>query len=173
MLLFPTVMHIISKQRGWTPFNFFRTAICIALALGLALITLVATNEGAVDTFMGSPWMLPTITLSYFTALVLTHLPHPRGFGLGKFGRGTYKEVFKQQHGGDEVPLKHVVTQIIITRPSRDFDPYEGRTGVFMSAEAGMASPDYNATSDAPHLLQSPPNGVAPGFLQARRGVRI
>ncbi|KAK8138327.1 hypothetical protein PG984_001707 [Apiospora sp. TS-2023a] len=166
VLLFLTIMHIISKQRGWTPFNLFRTAICIALALGLALTTLVATNEVAVDTFMGSPWMLPTITLSYFTALVLTHLPHPRRFGLGKYGRGTYKEVHERQHGSDDMPLKHTVTQIIITRPSRDFDPYEGRTGVFMSAEAGMASPGYNNTFDTfHHELQSPPNGVAPGFI--------
>ncbi|KAK7924003.1 hypothetical protein PG985_006057 [Apiospora marii] len=169
VLLFLTIMHIISKQRGWTPFNLFRTFICIALALGLALTTLVATNEDAVDTFMGSPWMLPIITLSYFTALVITHLPHPRRFGLGNFGRGAYKEVLEPQHASDEVPLKHVTTQIIITRPSRDFDPYEGRTGVFMSAEAGMTSPGYNATFDTSrsnyHELQSQPNGPAPGFI--------
>lgn len=165
MLLILTIMHIISKQRGWTPFNLFRTAICIALALGLALTTLVATNEDAINTFMGSPWMLPTITLSYFAALVLTHLPHPRRFGLGKYERGSYKEVPGRQHGCDEVPLKHVTTQIIITRPSRDFDVYEGRTGVFMSAEASMASPGYNATFDPCHELQSPPNDPAPGFI--------
>ena len=124
MLLFLTIMHIISKRRGWSPFNVFRTGVCIALSIGLSLITIVATNQDAVNSFMGSPWMLPTITLSYFTALVLTHLPHPRGFWLGHFGRGAYKEVEGQRlpHGMVNVPLKHVPAKIIITRPSRDDD---------------------------------------------------
>ncbi|KAK8055989.1 hypothetical protein PG993_001216 [Apiospora rasikravindrae] len=158
VLFFLTLMHFISKQRGWTPFNIARTGVCVALALGPALITTVATNEDAVDTFMGSPWMLPTVTLSYFTALVITHLPHPK-FGLGKFGRGTYKEVDKRQkHDSESVPLKQVVTSIVVTRPSHEYDPYESRTGVFMSAEGGMPpSPGHNAHIDAHDPMQSPP----------------
>ncbi|KAK7940990.1 uncharacterized protein PG986_013377 [Apiospora aurea] len=165
VLFFLTVMHCISKQHGWTPFNIARTGVCVALALGLALTAAVATNEDAADTFMGSPWMLPTITLSYFAALVLTHLPHPRKFGLGRFGRGTYTEVDheRQQHDGESVPLKQVVTSIVITRPSQDYDPYGSRTGVFMSAEGGMPpSPGHNTNIDAHDPLQTPPYSVMP-----------
>ncbi|KAK8874039.1 bacterial low temperature requirement A protein-domain-containing protein [Apiospora arundinis] len=163
VLLFLTIMHIISKRRGWSPFNIFRTGVCIALSIGLSLITIVATNEDAVDNFMGSPWMLPTITLSYFTALVLTHLPHPRRFGLGHFRRGAYKEVEGQRQHGigmDDVPLKHVPAKVIVTPPGRDDDPHEGRRGVFTSAELHMPpSPDYDAAFDAHDPLRSPPPG--------------
>ncbi|KAK8049855.1 hypothetical protein PG994_011585 [Apiospora phragmitis] len=108
----------------------------------------------------------PTITLSYLTALILTHLPHPRRFGLGKFGRGTYEGVYKRQHGEENVPLKHVVTDVIITRLGQDYEPYEGRTGVFMPTGADMApSPGYNVTVDAHHPLQSSPHTGALGYM--------
>ncbi|KAI1879576.1 hypothetical protein JX265_002530 [Neoarthrinium moseri] len=95
VLLFLIVMHSISKRKGWTPFNIVRTAVCLALALGLSLTPTISLNEAYVGTFMDSPWMLPTITLCYFVVLILSHVPHPPTFGLGKFKRGTYSEVEK------------------------------------------------------------------------------
>lgn len=92
-------MHIISKRRGWTPFNILRTLVCISISIVLALLTLVVANQDAVfrgdrrTAFYGSSWMLPTITISYFVVLVLTHLPHPSGFWMGSFRKGTYKAV--------------------------------------------------------------------------------
>ncbi|KAI8965558.1 hypothetical protein F5Y11DRAFT_294853 [Daldinia sp. FL1419] len=99
VLLILTIMHIISKRRGWTPFNIFRTLACISISIVLALLTLIVADQNAVfkgdrrTAFYGSSWMLPTITISYFVALVLTHLPHPSGFCMGSFGKGTYKAV--------------------------------------------------------------------------------
>ncbi|KAF3061119.1 hypothetical protein GL218_03734 [Daldinia childiae] len=99
VLLILTIMHIISKRRGWTPFNILRTAVCISISIVLALLTLVVANQDAVfrgdrrTAFYGSSWMLPTITISYFVVLVLTHLPHPSGFWMGSFRKGTYKAV--------------------------------------------------------------------------------
>ncbi|KAK8125377.1 uncharacterized protein PG998_001136 [Apiospora kogelbergensis] len=169
VLLFLTIMHIISKRQGWSPFNYVRTGVCLAISICLLLITTMATNEDAINNFMGSPWMLPIITLSYFTALVLTHLPHPRGFWLGKFRRGVYKGVEEQrlQHGMANVPLKHVPARVVVTRPSRDDDPHEGRRGVFTASELHMVpSPGYDATFDANDPLRSPTHGgTPPGHL--------
>ncbi|KAI2620637.1 hypothetical protein GGS26DRAFT_570434 [Hypomontagnella submonticulosa] len=99
VLLFLTIMHVISKRKGWSPFNIFRTAICICISVILALLTIIAANKDAVlrqearTAFFASPWMLPTIAISYFLVLVMTHLPHPSGFCMGNFRRGAYKEV--------------------------------------------------------------------------------
>ncbi|KAI4599749.1 hypothetical protein KJ359_001485 [Pestalotiopsis sp. 9143b] len=101
VLLFLTIMHVISKRKGWTIFNIARTAICLALAIGLALIPILTINEAYMETFMGSSWMLPSILLCYFVVLVLTHVPHPPVIGtIGKVvGRGTYREVEEQNVG--------------------------------------------------------------------------
>ncbi len=92
MLLILTIMHTMSKRRGWTTFNVARTAICLIIAVGLALTCFVTVNPAARTVFMASPWLLPTITLSYLAVLVLTHVPHPPG---GKSGAGSkqYQEV--------------------------------------------------------------------------------
>ncbi|KAK6079917.1 hypothetical protein SCUP515_03758 [Seiridium cupressi] len=99
VLLFLTVMHVISKRKGWTPFNIFRTGLCIIISVGLALVPVLTTNETYVDSFMDTPWMLPVITLCYFVVLLLTHVPHPPVLALiGKVARrGTYVEVEEQR----------------------------------------------------------------------------
>ncbi|ORY58214.1 uncharacterized protein BCR38DRAFT_461007 [Pseudomassariella vexata] len=95
VLLFLTVMHIISKRKGWSPFNIIRTAICIVISVGLALVTTLATNADRPAGFIGSPWMLPTITLSYFAVLLLSHLPHPPVYTSGTRVKAMYMEVEK------------------------------------------------------------------------------
>ncbi|KAI5925371.1 hypothetical protein F4810DRAFT_708757 [Camillea tinctor] len=83
VLLFLTIMHIISKRTGWSPFNVFRTAICLVISICLALLSALASDQEAIwngqgaTPFIGSSWMLPTITISYFGVLLITHLPHP------------------------------------------------------------------------------------------------
>jgi hypothetical protein len=91
-------MHVISKRKGWTAFNIFRTALCVALAIGLGLVPLLTTNEAYMEDFMGTPWMLPSITLAFFVVLLLTHVPHPSMSGVtGKLERrGKYREVEDQ-----------------------------------------------------------------------------
>lgn len=47
------------------------------IAVGLSLTSLVALNIDEVTRALMSPWQLPVITISYFMALVLTHVRHP------------------------------------------------------------------------------------------------
>ncbi|KAF3021630.1 hypothetical protein E8E14_014093 [Neopestalotiopsis sp. 37M] len=131
VLMFLTIMHIISKRKGWTIFNVARTAVCLALATGLSLVPLLTRNEAYMETFMGSSWMLPSILLCYFTVLVLTHVPHPPVAGTvrrivgGGRQRGAYREV--EEH---KVGLKDGGSQVTevalrdMTPPPRDI-PFE------------------------------------------------
>ncbi|KAI1073939.1 hypothetical protein F5B20DRAFT_474933 [Whalleya microplaca] len=114
VLLFLTVMHAISKRKGWSPFNIFRTAFCLLIAVGLGLLTTIASKSDAVlhdqgaARFIGSTWMLPTITICYFVVLIMTHFPHPSRFGLGNFKKGAYTEVEKQNDAKETRPLRRV-----------------------------------------------------------------
>ncbi|KAI1386763.1 uncharacterized protein F4822DRAFT_325776 [Hypoxylon trugodes] len=156
VLLFLTIMHIISKRRGWSPFNIFRTAICIALSIVLALLSTFAANEEAVinkerkTAFVGSSWMLPTIVISYFLVLVMTHLPHPK-FCMGNFKRGTYKEV-----GLPPYHENHALTSM----PKKNYHPadYEDRRTGYSSADQGTVSPPtprYDDRKPRPHTGDS------------------
>jgi hypothetical protein len=101
-------MHIISKRKGWTAFNILRTGICMVLSIGLALTATVATNHIAINGFMDSAWQLPSITISYFLVLVLTHVPHPPTLGPGRSKRGRYEEVEGQKGFNESHALDHL-----------------------------------------------------------------
>lgn len=93
-----TIMHALSKHAGWTPFNIARTAVCVIIAICLSLTCILVTKPSALAVFLNSPWILPTITISYFVVLVLTHIPHPPRFGLG--AHATTKEYREVEHKG-------------------------------------------------------------------------
>ncbi|KAI2621185.1 hypothetical protein GGR54DRAFT_600513 [Hypoxylon sp. NC1633] len=138
VLLFLTIMHVISKRRGWSPFNIFRTAVCISLSIFLALLTLIAANQDAViseenyTSFVGSSWMLPTIVLTYFIVLIMTHLPHPGGFCLGHFRKGTYKEV-------NEARETHALADM--SKRNQHIADFEDRRTGYSGADSPMFSP--------------------------------
>ncbi|KAI1776616.1 hypothetical protein F4818DRAFT_354516 [Hypoxylon cercidicola] len=141
VLLMMTIMHVISKRKGWTPFNIFRTVICIAVSIVLALLTIIASNEDAVfrdehyTSFIGSVWMLPTITLCYFGVLILTHIPHPSGWCMGHLKRGTYKEVEAPR----DTRESHVLTGM--AKGNHHIADYEDRRTGYTSANNGVQSP--------------------------------
>ncbi|KAI0128964.1 hypothetical protein BJ170DRAFT_355338 [Xylariales sp. AK1849] len=153
VLLYLTFMHVLSKRKGWTPFNIFRTAICIALSLGLALTALLTLNENYVETFMGSPWMLPTITISYFVVLILTHVPHPPSFGLGNFKRGAYEEVEEQTAFRKAYPLTDVSRDVRERGDGHHMAGFEDRRSGYTSTDIDMPvtpglTPGYGVPED-------------------------
>ncbi|OTA99764.1 hypothetical protein M426DRAFT_251883 [Hypoxylon sp. CI-4A] len=162
VMLFLIVMHIISKRRGWSPFNIFRTGISIGISITLALLACVAANQDRVldrahgTSFVGSSWMLPTITIAYFIVLVSTHLPHPTSFGLGHFGRGTYNEV-DLESGKDS---KDNRASAGTPRRNHHVADHEDRRTGYSSPENEMVSPplpryDDNRTGSHHHHHRS------------------
>ncbi|KAI1842218.1 hypothetical protein JX266_011626 [Neoarthrinium moseri] len=75
-LFLMTMLHILTKRHGWSMFNILRTLVITAVAISLAFAS-IAGRKGHETEFVGSPWMLPSITICYFGVLVLTHIPHP------------------------------------------------------------------------------------------------
>jgi hypothetical protein len=77
VLILLMLMAIVSKRRGWSIFNIFRTALVFTIGVGLALVSIISTNPTLAANYLTTPWPLPTITICFFTVLIITHLPHP------------------------------------------------------------------------------------------------
>ncbi|KAI0172162.1 bacterial low temperature requirement A protein-domain-containing protein [Hypoxylon sp. FL1284] len=146
VLLMMTIMHVISKRKGWSPFNIFRTVVCIAIAIVLALLTIIASNQDAFfrqesyTTFIGSPWMLPTITLCYFFVLVLTHLPHPSAsWCTGHLREGRRRRGYKEVEEQRDAREAHLLGEMARQNPR--VDDFEDRRTGYASDGHGMRSP--------------------------------
>ncbi len=77
VLILMNTLSIISQLKPWNPFNVFRAAVNYLLGLGLTLVSLVTINPDLANQFEITPWLLPTLCLTFFVVLALNHLPHP------------------------------------------------------------------------------------------------
>ncbi|KAK7211346.1 hypothetical protein V2G26_018524 [Clonostachys chloroleuca] len=71
------ILHLLSKRKGWTSFNRFRTGSVFTIGLGLGLVAIISINSQLTLAFLMTPWQLPIITICFMAVLILTHLPHP------------------------------------------------------------------------------------------------
>ncbi|KAL6876815.1 hypothetical protein J3F83DRAFT_769859 [Trichoderma novae-zelandiae] len=78
VLILMAALHVVCKQRGWSVFNILRAMFTVGMGLGLALISLLTFNQGALSNFLPTPWPLPTIAICYFVVLVISHVPEPK-----------------------------------------------------------------------------------------------
>lgn len=122
------VLFIVSRTKKFTPFNYVRTGLNMLLALGLCLVTLLGVNEAAMDTYDGTPWILPTICLTFFVVLIINHLPHPSRFWARSRGRHNDEgTAFLGEHSrkrNDEAsakaPIYHVTQSYHHNAPNQD-----------------------------------------------------
>ncbi|KAK4182467.1 hypothetical protein QBC35DRAFT_169220 [Podospora australis] len=85
-LILMNTLFIISRTRGWTPFNYIRKGINYVVGIGLCLVALFArdsSNEKMFE-YQATPWPLPTLCITFFAILVLNHLPQPPPLFFGK-----------------------------------------------------------------------------------------
>ncbi|KAK4221408.1 hypothetical protein QBC38DRAFT_550029 [Podospora fimiseda] len=90
-VFFLNLLYILSRTRGWTPFNYVRKTINFLLGLGLCLLPLIGLNPEKAREFKETPWPLPTICLVFFFILVLNHLPQPPPLFFEKDNQGPTK----------------------------------------------------------------------------------
>ncbi|KAH7305207.1 bacterial low temperature requirement A protein-domain-containing protein [Stachybotrys elegans] len=110
------LMHLLSKQRGWSWFNIIRTTMVFAIGLALGLVALTATNPTLVMEYLLTAWQVPVVTGCYLFVLLLTHLPHPPRISF------RYGEVRKDVELGpvpDEQNSLHASAQDDVARPLR------------------------------------------------------
>lgn len=98
-----TALHVVCKQHGWSVFNILQAMFTVGMGLGLALISLLTFNQGALSNFLPTPWPLPTIAICYFVILVLSHIPEPKTL-CSRRRTGTYSTVDKS----DNIELRAV-----------------------------------------------------------------
>ncbi|KAK7752843.1 hypothetical protein SLS62_005185 [Diatrype stigma] len=82
-------LHLLSKRQRWTHFNTFKTTFSFMIALLLSVISLLSLSTDALTRALMFPWQLPVIAVSYFIALVLTHIRQPSHIFLAKL-RGNW-----------------------------------------------------------------------------------
>ena len=73
-LLIMTVFTILSQVHPWTPWHIIRTVFFILLGIGTGLVSILYYHTNEVNSLLLGPWVLPTLTLVWFTVLVLTHI---------------------------------------------------------------------------------------------------
>ena len=77
VLILMNLLFIISRMKRWTAFNIFRAVLIFLIGLGLALVSLISLNDHDASQFQSTPWILPTLCLTFFFILVVNHLPKP------------------------------------------------------------------------------------------------
>ncbi|EGR48501.1 uncharacterized protein TRIREDRAFT_108011 [Trichoderma reesei QM6a] len=95
--------HKFGTVHGWSVFNILQAMFTVGMGLGLALISLLTFNQGALSNFLPTPWPLPTIAICYFVILVLSHIPEPKTL-CSRRRTGTYSTVDKS----DNIELRAV-----------------------------------------------------------------
>ena len=85
------LLFIVSRTKKFTLFNYVRIGLNMLLALGLCLVTLLGLNENDMDAYNNTPWIMPTICLTFFIVLVVNHLPHPSRFSFFR-SRGRHSD---------------------------------------------------------------------------------
>ncbi|ORY65271.1 uncharacterized protein BCR38DRAFT_294854, partial [Pseudomassariella vexata] len=76
-LIVMTMLYVLTKRQGLTPYNILRTSLFLVLGIGLSLVTLVSIRDSHGRVFIRSPWLLPTLCIVFLCVLILTHLPKP------------------------------------------------------------------------------------------------
>ncbi len=162
VLFLMNLLFVVSRTKKFTPFNYVRTGLNVLLALGLCLVTLLGVNETAMDNYNGTPWILPTICLTFFVVLIINHLPHPSRFWARSRGRHNDEgTAFLGEHSrkrSDEAsakaPIYHV-TQSYHNAPNQEnatgYDnatAYSNNAAAYPNATAYQTDPSYhNATA--------------------------
>ena len=77
VLMLMNLLFIISRMKRWSPFNIFRAVLNFLIGLGLALVSLIQLNDDDASQYQSTPWILPTLCLTFFVVLVINHLPKP------------------------------------------------------------------------------------------------
>lgn len=70
------LLSIVARVTPWKPWPVIRSIVYLLLALGMSLVALLNLNEDKLDTFLNTPWLLPTLCIAWILVLLLTHIHH-------------------------------------------------------------------------------------------------
>jgi hypothetical protein len=86
LLMLMNVLYIVSRMgKGrWGLWSYIKITLIFLFGLGLALIPLLVINPDTAANYYSTPWIIPTMLLTYFIVLVLSHVPHPPAMFVGR-----------------------------------------------------------------------------------------
>ncbi|KAL6817573.1 hypothetical protein V8C40DRAFT_76136 [Trichoderma camerunense] len=70
------LLSIIARVTPWKPWPVIRSIIYLLLALGMGLVALLNLSDDKLNTFLNTPWLLPTLCIAWTVVLLLTHIHH-------------------------------------------------------------------------------------------------
>ncbi|EHK16258.1 uncharacterized protein TRIVIDRAFT_164235, partial [Trichoderma virens Gv29-8] len=70
------LLSIVARVTPWKPWPVIRSIVYFLLALGMGLVALLNLNEDKLDTYLSTPWLLPTLCIAWTVVLLLTHIHH-------------------------------------------------------------------------------------------------
>lgn len=70
------LLAVVARVTPWKPWPVIRTIIIFLLALGMGLVALLNLSEDKLETYLNTPWLLPTLCIAWAVVLVLTHIRH-------------------------------------------------------------------------------------------------
>ncbi|KAI9158282.1 hypothetical protein HJFPF1_06274 [Paramyrothecium foliicola] len=74
VLAFMTILSAITRKTRWKTWPIIRTTINLLLSIGIGLVALLDYDVEKRDSYLASPWLLPTICITQFVMLMLTHV---------------------------------------------------------------------------------------------------
>ncbi|KAL2207304.1 hypothetical protein CC79DRAFT_1333100 [Sarocladium strictum] len=143
-LALANVLSIISRTKKWTwSASIYHTAIFV-LAIGMSLVAAVSQNDVYLMDYQSTPWVLPTLLLSYMLILTMNHVSgwlaakrdkkatqaaamenqYPSG------SSGSFEGQGQQQYGG-VIENKGPVYQYVPEENLRMSYPYQPQDGAF------------------------------------------
>lgn len=73
-LAFANLISIVSRTKRWTWSASIYHAVIFVLALCIGLVAAVSQDAEAFENYSDSPWILPTLLLTFFLILILNHV---------------------------------------------------------------------------------------------------
>lgn len=97
------MLTIVARTTQFKLWPILRLIIIFLLAISTSLVATLWFNEDRVDTFLNSPWVMPTITLVWVTIAILTHI-NGQGIKRNK-DRLKRRRTENPSHNEGDVPL--------------------------------------------------------------------
>ena len=123
------LLLIASRTKRWTPWNYTRTALNFLFGIGFCLVSLIQLNDDNAWAFQNSPWVLPSIFITFFTVLILNDLPHPpKKHPDGRMNSRDAVRGMGHRSGGDHDKTDPAVSTIPAQGTGNETRPHSGMT---------------------------------------------
>ncbi|RFU75351.1 hypothetical protein TARUN_6897 [Trichoderma arundinaceum] len=96
------ILSVVARVTPWKPWPVIRTIIYLLLALAMGLLALLNLNEDKLESYLNTPWLLPTLCIAWTVVLILTHIRHDAPLFFRKHGPLPLRRGSRENKSSDE-----------------------------------------------------------------------